>query len=230
MNPPAEMLRHANGWRLAANLTTLAVLGTGLLAIAARASTVEVLGLMGVATGLDGLDGWLARRAGGPRLSGAALDLVADMAAFGAAPAALIVTRLEAGWFLLLALGVYLCAALARLVRSCRQYAHRSPIGWPGLPMPACGWLVSAVALNFDSDIWLPVVILGISGLAVSRRLYPSSKWMWANTRGLAAGVAVSSALVALANWPAGLLVASATYALYPLLRPIADAPGKLAT
>ena len=228
MNPAALFLRlrRATAWRLAANLTTLAVLGTGLLAIAARTSTEAVLGLMGIATGLDGLDGWLAHRAGGPRLSGAALDLLADLAAFGLAPTALIVNRLPgAGWLVWLALGVYLCAALARLLRSCRNYARRSPVGYMGLPMPACGWLLSAAALSLGDHGWLPLATLGISGLAVSRRLYPSPGWMWSKARGPMLGVLAAAALAALAAGPAGLLIASAAYAIYPLVWPITDAP-----
>jgi len=228
MNPAATLLglRRANAWRLAANLTTLAVLGTGLMAIGAHASTLHALGLMGLATGLDGLDGWLARRAGGPRLSGAALDLLADMAAFGLAPTVLILTRLPAaGWLLWLALGAYLCAALARLVRSCRNHARPSPVGYVGLPMPACGWLLSAAALSLGEHAWLSMAALGISGLAVSRRLYPSPKWMWSKARGPMLSVAAAAALAALEAWPAGLLVASTAYAIYPLFWPIADTP-----
>jgi len=216
---------------VAANLATLAVLAVGLLAIAARTSTGQVLGLMGVATGLDGLDGWLARRAGGPRLSGAVLDLLADMAAFGLAPCALIVTQRPAGgWLLWLALGVYLCAALARLLRSCRQYAHPKPIGYVGLPMPACGWLLFAIALNVGSSVWLAIGTVGISVLAISRRPYPSPIWMWSRARGPMVGVVAIAGLVALLAWPVGLLVASAAYALYPLLWPIADTPATHAT
>jgi len=138
----------------------------------------------------------------------------------------LIVNRLPgAGWLVWLALGVYLCAALARLLRSCRNYARRSPVGYMGLPMPACGWLLSAAALSLGDHGWLPLATLGISGLAVSRRLYPSPGWMWSKARGPMLGVLAAAALAALAAGPAGLLIASAAYAIYPLVWPITDAP-----
>jgi CDP-diacylglycerol---serine O-phosphatidyltransferase len=211
-----------NLWRAGANAATLAVLALGLAAAAVPSNIAAVLGLLAVATAVDGLDGWLARRAGGPRQSGAVLDLIADLAAFGLVPAAVVITRNpQAGPLLWLGLGIYLCGALARLLRSVRLYARRPPAGWVGMPMPACGWLLLSVSLNLSQAALVAAAAAGIAALAVSRRHYPSPAWMWRNTRGLALGVIAAGAAAAMLAWQAGLLIVGLAYALYPLLRRI---------
>jgi len=206
-------------WRAAANTATLSVLAVGLLTLAARRDLFLSLALLAVATGLDGLDGVLARRAGGPSAGGALLDLAADLVAFGLAPAAILLSRLQnPGWPLWAALAVFLAAALARLLRSYRHYRRPNPVGYTGHPMPACGWALLALGLNIAEPLVLSLAILALSGLAICRRAYPSPRWIWRHAR-LPAAVVVAAALVAAPfSAPAALMVLSASYAFVPLL------------
>jgi CDP-diacylglycerol--serine O-phosphatidyltransferase len=216
-------------WRWAANAVTVGICGLGLLAAALtaarRGTGLIAAGLIVVAALVDGADGALARRAGGPTRTGAVLDVVADLTVFGIAPAGLALA--SAGpqtpgniWPLALALGVYLAATLWRLVRSARL-ALSKPAGlYVGLPMPTAGCLLAGLALNLPS-IWVTVAVLLISALAVSRRPYPSVPWMWQRRRAsLVAFVAVSALVIALSP-SAGLLFAAGVCAAYPWLRPV---------
>ncbi len=224
-------------WRWAANGVTVCILGLGLLATllaAAGATAVRGSGPMAMilivlAALIDGADGALARRAGGPTRAGAILDILADLAAFGLAPATLAMAAAVSGaaprppqtvWLLVLALDVYLAAALWRLVRSVRL-ALSKPAGlYVGLPMPTCGCLLTGLALNLP-PIWLIPAVLVISLLAVSRRPYPSVPWMWQRRpAGLLAFVAVTAVVMALSP-RAGLLLAAAVCAVYPWIRPV---------
>src|SRR3954454_7743355 len=86
-------------WRAAANTATLCVLAAGLATFAVRRDLFLSLALLALSTGLDGVDGLLARRAGGPSAGGALLDLAADLVAFGVAPAAILLSRVpNPGW------------------------------------------------------------------------------------------------------------------------------------
>lgn len=223
--PAAKAKSFRMPWRLAANATTVCILAIGLLALSTARSVGITLLLMAVATALDGLDGWLARRAGGPRLSGAILDLAADMAAFGLAPAAMAAHLWPgAGWPLQAALGAYLAASLARLTRSCLHYASRPPQGYMGLPMPACGWLLASLALTLNGGLPLAAAIVGIAALAVSRRTYPSPAWILFDAR-VPALACVLAAMAAAGAWrQAGVLVMAVCYAAYPLARPVSAA------
>jgi phosphatidylserine synthase len=113
---------------------------------------------------------------------------------------------------------VFLAAALVRLLRSYRHHRRPNPVGYTGHPMPACGWALLALALNIAEPLILPLAILALSGLAISRRAYPSPRWMWRHAR-LPAAIAVAAALVAVPfSAPAALMVLSASYAFIPLL------------
>ena len=215
----ARLLNPAALWRAAANAATLCVLAVGLVTLAARRDLLLSLALMALATGLDGLDGALARRAGGPTAGGALLDLAADLVAFGVAPAAILLSQLRnPGWPLWAALAVFLAAALARLLRSYRHHRRPNPIGYTGHPMPACGWALLALGLNIADTFTLTLAILALSGLAVSHRPYPSPHWMWHHAR-LPAAIVVSAAFVAaIFSGPVALMILSASYALIPLL------------
>jgi CDP-diacylglycerol---serine O-phosphatidyltransferase len=229
--PPAAGARAA--WRWAANGATVCILGLGLLAAALAVAggppgrgTVPIAAIRIVLAALiDGADGALARRAGGPTRAGAILDILADLSAFGLAPAALAAAGAAAGapeivWPLVLALSVYLAAALWRLVRSARL-AFSKPAGWyVGLPMPTAGCLLAGLVLNLP-PIWVSAAVLVISLLGVSRRPYPSVPWMWQQRpASLLAFVVVSAVVMALAP-SAGLLVAAGVCAAYPWVRPV---------
>jgi len=183
---------------------------------------------------IDGADGALARRAGGPTRAGAMLDILADLSAFGLAPvtlaaAALVVTAgasaaprtAESVWPLALALSLYLAAALWRLVRSARLAFSKPARLYVGLPMPTAGCLLSGLALNLP-PLWVSAVLVVVSLLAVSRRAYPSVPWMWQHRpASLLALVAVAAVVLVLAP-NVGLLFAAALCAAYPWIRPVA--------
>jgi CDP-diacylglycerol---serine O-phosphatidyltransferase len=209
-------------WRAAANTATLSVLAAGLLTLAARPDLPMALILLALATGLDGVDGALARRAGGPSLGGAVLDLAADLAAFGLAPAAIVLSQSRrSDWVLGIALTIFLAAALGRLLRTCRHYRQPNPVGYIGHPMPACGWALVGLSLIISDARVLALAIVALSGLAVCRRAYPSPRWMWRHAR-LPSGLVVAAALVAAPfSGVAALLVLSASYALIPLMVPL---------
>ncbi len=206
-------------WRAAANTATLTVLGVGFFSLTAHRDLVLSLGLLALATGLDGLDGALARRAGGPSAGAAMLDLAADLVAFGIAPAAILLSRVrDPGWPMWASLAVFLAAALARLLRSYRHFRRPNPVGYTGHPMPACGWALIALGLNIPDSFVLPLAIVALGGLAISRRSYPSPRWMWHHAR-VPAAIVVAAALGALPfSVPAALMFVSSSYALVPLL------------
>jgi len=206
-------------WRAAANTATLSVLAVGVATVAARRDLWLALALLALATALDGVDGALARRAGGPSAGGAWLDLAADLVAFGLAPAAILLDRVpNAGWPLGAALAVFLAAALARLLRSCRHHRRPNPVGYTGHPMPACGWALIGLALNIAGPLILPLAIISLSALAISKRPYPSPAWMWHHAR-LPAAIVLAAALAATPfSLPVALMVLSASYAVIPLV------------
>jgi CDP-diacylglycerol--serine O-phosphatidyltransferase len=208
-------------WRWAANSVTLCILGMGLLATAWRGAGLLATGIIVLAAFLDGADGALARRAGGPTRTGALLDIIADLTAFGVAPAAMALAIAPPGaWPLGVALGVYLAAALARLIRSAKL-ALSKPAGlYVGLPMPTAGCLVAGLALNLPAP-WVAVAVLTISGLAISHRPYPSVAWMWQNRRASLLIFLVVTAIVTALSPSAGLLFAAAVCAGYPWARPV---------
>jgi phosphatidylserine synthase len=214
-----RLFNPAGLWRAAANTATLSVLAVGLATVAARRETLLSLVLLAAATGLDGFDGVLARRAGGPSAGGAILDLAADLVAFGIGPAAILLSRLQnPGWPMWAALAVYLGAALARLLRSYRHHRRPNPVGYTGHPMPACGWALLALGLNFAEPRVLALAILSLSGLAICRRAYPSPRWMWRHARLPAAIVIAAAVMTATVSGPAALMILSASYALVPVL------------
>jgi len=229
MNAPEQVLPAARphaAWRWAANGVTVCILALGLLAAALAATGRSPLAaiLIVLAALIDGTDGALARRAGGPTRAGAILDLLADQTAFGLAPAALAVAVAHPAppiaWLLVLALSVYLAAALWRLVRSARLALSKPSGPYVGLPMPTAGCLLAGLALNLP-PLWVSAAVLLISLLAISRRPYPSVPWMWQQRPvSLLAFVSVSAILLALSP-QFGLLFAAALCAAYSWIRPV---------
>jgi CDP-diacylglycerol---serine O-phosphatidyltransferase len=209
------------GWRWVANLATLGIFGMGLLATAWRGTGLLAAGVIVLAALMDGADGALARRAGGPSHTGAVLDIVADFAAFGVAPAGLALARAPAGaWPLAAALALYLAASLARLIRSARLVFTKSPGLYVGLPMPTAGCLVAGLALNLPAG-WVGVAALVVSGLAISRRPYPSVPWMWQQRRVNLLIFVAATVLVTALSPRAGLLFGAAVCAAYPWIKPV---------
>lgn len=118
--------------------------------------------LVTLAAVLDGVDGALARRAGGDRTFGAQLDSLTDLLCFCVVPAFALhsVVQRDAAMAGAVASGSFLLAGAWRLARFplVQQQAH-----FVGLPTPAAGVLLMLLAL------WAPVLaaLLGAGLLSV---------------------------------------------------------------
>lgn len=215
----SELYPHTRAglWRVAADACTVCVFSLGWLAIANSSRPAVFLGLLILAGLLDGIDGALARRSGGPSFHGAVLDVVADATTFGLAP--LVFSQLQArlsGTLLEVGTVVYMAAVIGRLVRSARQYQKR-PTNYTGLPMPGTGILLSALVLVLPAG-WFFTALVVLSALAVSRLSYPKLAWLWRNERRWFTLVALGSAGIAFLHYPVGFVAALLSYTVYPWL------------
>lgn len=204
-------------WRIAADACTLCVFSLGWLAIANGNRPPIFVSLLVLAGLLDGIDGVLARRSGGPSFHGAVLDVVADATTFGLAP--LVFSQFQAKLSgMLLAVGtlVYMAAVIGRLVRSARQYQIK-PTSYTGLPMPGAGVLLSALVLVLPAG-WFFAALLGLSALALSRLSYPKLTWLWRNERRWFTLVVLGSAGIAIIHYSVGFVIALLSYTAYPWL------------
>jgi phosphatidylserine synthase len=206
-------------WRIAADLVTGGVFTCGVLAITSREDPARLVTLVVVAALLDGVDGALARRAGGPSAHGAALDVLADMTAFGVAPVVLVLMKPQLGSssaVVLALLAVYLLASLYRLIRSGRAYQRYSR-AYCGLPMPVAGTLLMGMGLALP----IPLLVTGtalVSLLVVTRQPYPIMAWMWHNERFFLVALMVLGLILFPISQALALLLASGSYAVYPWL------------
>jgi len=164
-------------WRVAADACTLSVFVLGWLAIANSSQPLIFLVLLILAGLLDGIDGALARRSGGPSFHGTVLDVIADANTFGLAP--LVFSQFQdrlSGILLEVGIVVYLTAVLGRLVRSARHYQNK-PANYIGLPMPGTGILLTGLSIVLPAG-WFFSALVGVSALAVSRITYPKLGWL----------------------------------------------------
>ncbi|WP_435105901.1 CDP-alcohol phosphatidyltransferase family protein [Arhodomonas sp. AD133] len=129
---------------------------------------------------LDIADGTLARRLGAGTAVGAQLDSLADLVAFGVAPAMLVYrVSLDGAPTLIHTVAVAGgCAALllAAAYRLARFNAASAGAAFTGLPAPIGALILASTALvvndTLSSPQWnaaLPVLAIGIAGLMVSR-------------------------------------------------------------
>ena len=206
---------------------------------------------IGVAVFLDGLDGRIARMTNTVSDFGRELDSLADLIAFGIAPAALSFAwgirfvdlpadslgmeyLQRAGYFLSF---IYLLCGAARLARFNIQSAPTVPSdhkNFVGLPIPAGAGLIAAI-VHFNDGIpigdwlWVPfwlVVILGTSLLMVSTWRYSSFKDVDLRRKrrfAVVIGVAGAVALIWYYSQVVLLLIAS-VYVLSGILTRLANA------
>ncbi len=163
----------------------------------------SALGFILLACIFDLLDGRLARWGGHESPFGREFDSLADIISFGAAPAFLVhrivlkdvfVKMPEVGWFIA---SVYLICGALRLARfNCLAAMPNSTASkeFMGFPIPAAAGLVSSITLfllwfeekNFHQGFWkflLPVLMIFLSIMMVSRVRYPSFKSINLKTR-----------------------------------------------
>ncbi|MCI4363300.1 MAG: CDP-alcohol phosphatidyltransferase family protein [Thermoplasmata archaeon] len=208
-----------SGWRWGANLATLAngLLGAGAVAYTLTGNPRFALLLMVGAIGFDGLDGLLARRAGGtPSVVGRVLDSVADSFSFALAPAVLVAfhTFNAGSWqpFHLAAVlvGVEVAVlAIARLVYfTLRGHAHPNFVG-ASTPQNALAIAIAVLFVDVPGFLGtvpaaLLVVVAVLAPLMVLPIPYPKLRRGGA-LRGTMAltSLALAAALLPEQWWPA---------------------------
>ncbi len=172
------------------------LLGIGSV-VTSQLGELELAGWMIVWCGLlDVLDGVAARLLKATSTFGAEFDSMADLVAFGVAPAMLVMQTgmqtgglnvgTEAFWVLLVAVGLFVLAGAARLARF-NLTSDKPSTGWfAGLPITAAGGgLVStamillarhdAVADALPLHLYLPVGMFVLALLMISRIRYPKA-------------------------------------------------------
>jgi len=170
------------------------LLGLGSV-VTAQLGELELAGWMIVWCGLlDVLDGLAARLLKATSTFGAEFDSMADLVAFGVAPAMLVLQTgmqiggvqfgTEAFWVLLVSVGLFVLAGAARLARF-NLTSDKPRTGWfAGLPITAAGGgLVStamillarhdAVADALPLQLYLPIGMFVLALLMISRIRYP---------------------------------------------------------
>jgi CDP-diacylglycerol---serine O-phosphatidyltransferase len=167
-----------DGWRIGANLATLAngLLGVGAVLYTLAGNKIWAMLLVAMGIGFDGLDGLLSRRSPRPPSSfGRVADSVADATTFGVAPAVMLAVHTSdaATWapYATLTTAVaaaFLAAAVARLVYFTAR-AHGLP-HFLGVPTPQSALAVIVVLLFHDMPGYAAVqpvgVLLGAAALA----------------------------------------------------------------
>ena len=182
------------------NLFTTASLFCGLLAILNIFNVAEApeqltwryelsCWLILAAAVLDLLDGWVARMTHTESLFGVQFDSLADVVAFGVAPAVLIYTRLvnmENRHLAEVITTLFTICGALRLARFNVQKGRVEKKSFTGLPIPAAAGTIVSSYLFFQrvDPEWnnefilkvLPVIVVGLSYLMVSNINYPSFK------------------------------------------------------
>ncbi len=140
--------------------------------------------LIMVATIFDGLDGRIARLTNTMSSFGAEFDSLADIVAFGVAPAMLLFFYIghDYGRFGFLVTALFVIFGAIRLARFNSASQNKEPSVFIGLPIPAAASAVTMGTLflldyKFENlNIVFLIVVLIISVLMVSHIRYPSLK------------------------------------------------------
>jgi CDP-diacylglycerol---serine O-phosphatidyltransferase len=143
---------------------------------------------------LDVMDGLTARLLKATSSFGAEFDSMADLVAFGVAPAMLVLqagmeiggVEADSGWFwiLLLSVGAFVLAGAMRLARF-NLSSHKPSRGWfSGVPITAAGGGLTATAVILLSrhqpiaealplHVYLPVLMVALGLLMISTLRFP---------------------------------------------------------
>ncbi len=230
-----------------------AMRGSAIITAEASALYTKAVWLIFGAMAFDALDGRLARMGGRESFFGAEFDSLADVVSFGLAPALMVFFLIlspsqgyphfrEIGWLLGF---IYLLCAAIRLARFnvithplLQKPGPRSNKDFVGLPVPAAAGTVAALVLFLlnlakherELQQWalaLPVLMLLIAFLMVSRVRYPSGKQIDFQTKTklttLILYIVAAAAIVVYKEY--GMLVCSLGYIFYGLGRHLRRKP-----
>lgn len=158
--------------RQAPNIVTLLSLGAAIMAILQmiRGDVIAAARLLLVCTALDGMDGSLARMMKLSSPFGRQLDSLADVVAFGVAPAILVAggPGRTAPEFMMFAAAIFASAGALRLAR---YNLEGGGSDFSGLPITAAGTALTALCLlpqDLPSIAYIAAT-LGLAFLMVSR-------------------------------------------------------------
>ena len=156
-----------------ANLLTSGSLAAGFVALVAAPSSLALAAaLVLLAAVLDGMDGALARRAGGDRTFGAQLDSLADLLCFCVVPA-FVLHHVVPSRLAVAGVATGCCVVLAGAWRLSRFPLVKEQGHFVGLPTPAAGVLLMVLALWTPWGVALPSA-LALSALMVSSLRFPT--------------------------------------------------------
>lgn len=172
---------------------------------------------------LDRFDGFVARRLDACSEFGVQFDTLADLLAFGAAPALLVYFRLPvhaAGLWPAFAAGLYLLAAALRLARFNVQTHDIGPDWSRGLTVTIAAAIAALFPLSAEAGGWsarawslLPALLVLLAVLMISALWLPKALPLGTVGRALfALGVVVVYGLGALRRGPEWLFAAAVAY------------------
>jgi CDP-diacylglycerol--serine O-phosphatidyltransferase len=160
-------------------LATYGVLVSGVLSIQASLHQDYLLAAQLVLTAsiLDSLDGTLARQWGVSTALGAQLDSLADLVAFGVAPALLVVTAYFADTPMLAAM-LASAFAIAGAYRLARFNTEDKSSFFSGMPITAAGSILTCISLlPFGPNrYWLVPIVLVLALVMASKVPYYGGK------------------------------------------------------
>ena len=179
--------KHSNLIFILPNLFTAASIFSGVFSMisAVNGEFNQAAWLILLSLVLDGLDGRVARLTNTCSRFGIEFDSLADIVAFGAAPALLMYLFIghEFGRFGVVASALFVIFGAVRLARFNVMTSQVEPSVFIGVPIPTAAVFVSLLVLLFEkygvkSDYGLIIMILSIlvSFLMVSNIRYPSFK------------------------------------------------------
>lgn len=159
----------------AANLITSASLAAGVAALmlAADGRLGWALAAVGVAGLLDSIDGWVARRTGACGAFGCHLDALADLVAFGLAPALMLYEGALSS-VPLLGAGACIAFVVAGAWRLARFPLIEDREHFIGLPIPPAGLVATGVSVIAVPAAAGVVLCLLLSVLMVSELTIPT--------------------------------------------------------
>lgn len=169
------------------NLFTAASIFLGVLSIinASHGNFEKAAWYIVISMIFDGLDGRVARMTNTTSKFGLEFDSLADLVAFGVAPAMLVYFYIgvDYGKFGALVAALYVIFGAVRLARFNVTTADNDPSVFIGLPIPTAAvfivvWILMFVTYNLKQDFGLLLVVstFAISLLKVSNIRYPSFK------------------------------------------------------